>query len=111
MSILIFWGGEGGQAQHAELSIEVAWGQTWRTEGTLDWTDISAWVEDGVSWRLGRSKELDTFQTGSASFTVINDNRYFDPAYTAGPWYGQLLPRVPCRIRATPASAATGGCC
>lgn len=40
----------------------------------------------------GKSRELDKYQTGSASVQFNNENRYFDPTYAASPFFGQLVP-------------------
>jgi hypothetical protein len=55
--------------------------------------DVTAYVR-GVSIRRGRSRELDRFSTGNASVTFNNEDRRFDPLYSAGPYFGQILPRL-----------------
>lgn len=47
-----------------------------------------------VTIRRGRSRELDTFTSGSASFNLNNHNRTFDPLFTAGPYFGKIRPRL-----------------
>jgi hypothetical protein len=76
------------------------------TLASINWTDVSAYVRN-VSTSRGRSSELDTFQTGSASITLSNADRRFDPEYTAGPYYGALTPLRPVRIRAQYGAGAT----
>ena len=76
------------------------------TLASINWTDVSAYVR-GVTTNRGRSTELDTFQTGSASITFSNADRRFDPEYTAGPYYGALTPLRPVRIRAQYGAGAT----
>lgn len=76
------------------------------TLASINWTDVSAYVR-GVSTSRGRSSELDTFQTGSASITLSNADRRFDPEYAAGPYYGALTPLRPVRIRAQYGAGAT----
>ena len=76
------------------------------TLASINWTDVTAYVR-GVSTNRGRSSELDTFQTGSASITFSNADRRFDPENTAGPYYGALTPLRPVRIRAKYASDPT----
>jgi hypothetical protein len=41
----------------------------------------------------GKSRELDRFTAGNATITFNNDSRWFDPFYTASPYYGKILPR------------------
>lgn len=76
------------------------------TLASINWTDVSAYVRD-VSTSRGRSSELDTFQTGSASIKLSNADRRFDPENTAGPYYGALTPLRPVRIRAQYGAGAT----
>jgi hypothetical protein len=76
------------------------------TLASINWTDVSAYVR-GVTTNRGRSSELDSFQTGSASIVFSNADRRFDPEYTAGPYYGALTPLRPVRIRAQYGAGAT----
>jgi hypothetical protein len=46
----------------------------------------------------GRSRELDRYQTGTASVVFDNRNRDFDPTYTLSPYYGNIIPRRDVRI-------------
>jgi hypothetical protein len=48
----------------------------------------------------GRSDDWGTF-SGSASVVLNNFNRLYDPFYTAGTYYGKLLPRRQIKIEAT----------
>lgn len=102
MSLLLFLGGGGSPAPPEDgiptFSVEIAFGYTWE-DADPTWTDVSSYVLDDLSIDRGRSRELDQFQTGAASFTLINDDRRFDPWYAAGPYYGLLKPNVPVRIR------------
>jgi hypothetical protein len=76
------------------------------TLASINWTDVSSYVRS-VSTSRGRSSELDTFQTGSASIVFSNADRRFDPEYTAGPYFGTLTPLRPVRIRAQYGGGAT----
>ena len=60
------------------------------------WTDISSYVYE-FSIDRGRSNDWDTMQ-GTAVVVLNNRARTFDPYYTSGPYYGQLLPRRQIRI-------------
>lgn len=62
-----------------------------------DWTDLSDDVI-AASWGYGRDDELEHFPAGEATIILSNDDRTYDPEYSAGPYYGSLLPRVPFRI-------------
>lgn len=74
------------------------------TTGPLEapvWVDITEHVRvaQGVTVRRGRSSELDEFQAGTASFTLDNRSRLFDPSYTAGAYFGNLKVLRRFRIR------------
>ena len=62
------------------------------------WVDISAyWMRDAeVSG--GRQSELPEFSPSRMSVALNNSDRRFDPAYSAGPYYGNLKPRRPIRL-------------
>ena len=76
------------------------------TLASITWTDVSAYVRS-VSTNRGRSTELDTFQAGSASITLSNADRRFDPEHASGPYFGSLTPLRPIRIRAQYGAGAT----
>jgi len=64
--------------------------------GTL-FQDVTSYVR-GVSVRRGRSRRLDKFQTGTATVTLDNTGRVFDPEYSGSPYVGQIQPRRPIQI-------------
>ena len=76
------------------------------TLASITWTDVSAYVRS-VSTNRGRSSELDSFQAGSASITLSNADRRFDPEHASGPYFGSLTPLRPIRIRAQYGAGAT----
>jgi hypothetical protein len=55
--------------------------------------DVTNYVRS-VTIRRGRSRELDRFSTGTASVVFNNEDRRFDPLYSAGPYFGQIRPRL-----------------
>lgn len=77
------------------------------------WVDLSSRVL-GATWTQGRADELEPHPAGTATVVLKNDDRVLDPDYTAGTYFGQLLPRVPFRLRSRwssldlPASAGAG---
>ena len=60
--------------------------------------DISNRVTGGVSVARGRSRELDQFNAGTASFSLRNEDRAFDPLNTTSPYYPGIVPRTLVRI-------------
>ena len=62
------------------------------------WTDITSFVYS-MDIDRGRSDDWGNFY-GSASVTLNNRARTFDPFYTSGTYYGKLLPRRQIRISA-----------
>jgi hypothetical protein len=62
------------------------------------WTPVTSYVWNMTIDR-GRSDDWGDFD-GSASVTLNNRDRRFDPYNTSGPYYGKLLPRRQIRIRA-----------
>ena len=55
-------------------------------DGNLLGIDVTAYVQD-VSVRRGRSSELDAFEAGTASITLNNNDRRFDPINTSSPYW------------------------
>jgi hypothetical protein len=49
----------------------------------------------------GRGSELDDFQPGTATLTLDNRDRAYDPTNTSGPNYGNLKPRKRSSLQAT----------
>lgn len=64
------------------------------------WTDVTTYVR-GLETRRGRNHELGKMQAGEASLTLDNRDRRFDPTYTSGPYYPNVVPMRHIRIRAT----------
>ena len=51
---------------------------------TVSWTDVTPWVRE-IHTRRGRTRELDSFSTGTMTVTLNNSDRRFDPTYTSTP--------------------------
>ena len=64
------------------------------------WTNVTSYVR-GMEIDRGVNDDWDLVASGSASVTLSNLDRRFDPFNTTGPYYGNLLPRRQIRIRAT----------
>jgi hypothetical protein len=64
------------------------------------WTDVTAYCR-GFETSRGVPDDWTLQADGSATVTLSNRDRRFDPFNTAGPYYGKLLPRRQIRIRAS----------
>jgi hypothetical protein len=80
-------------------TVEVAFASTpWATAPT--WTDVSAYTR-AVNVNRGSSSETAVFSPGTCSVTFSNADRRFDPDYSAGPYFGTILPMKRIRVTAT----------
>ena len=73
-------------------------------DDTPTWVDVSADVREnpGVQITRGTVGALgQPITAGTASFLLSNRARLYDPAYSAGTYYGQLKARKQVRITAT----------
>ena len=77
--------------------VAVEWSPTTDPLETPVWEGIAGWR--AVQTDRGRQNELDQIQAGTASIVLDNRDRRFDPLYTAGPNYGNVLPMKRFRIR------------
>jgi hypothetical protein len=64
------------------------------------WTNVTTYVRQ-INTQRGRQDEQSDFESGNATVVLDNRSRIFDPFYTAGTYYGQLLPRRQIKIEAT----------
>jgi len=64
------------------------------------WTDVTGYVRD-MQISRGVNDDWQLVADGSATVTLSNRDRRFDPFNASGPYYGNLLPRRQIRIRAT----------
>jgi hypothetical protein len=64
------------------------------------WTEITSYVMSADTYR-GRDNDWQDTQSGTATITLNNNSRIWDPAYTAGTYYGQLIPRMQIKITGT----------
>ena len=51
-----------------------------------------------ASTTRGKSQALDRIDAGTIDFVVDNSDRVFDPLYSAGPYFGQLIPGREVRV-------------
>jgi hypothetical protein len=75
------------------VAFEVAW------DGT-NYVDVSG---DLISFTVDRGRQVneDRYRAGTLAVTLKNDQRQYDPAHSAGPWYGNIKPMRKVRLRAT----------
>lgn len=71
------------------------------------YVDVTSYVKD-VSVNRGASRELSGFQTGQASVTLKNHTRIFDPYYTSGIYYGQIVPKKKFKVTSNDITIFTG---
>jgi len=64
------------------------------------WVDITYDVEQ-VDTRRGRSDDLATMQAGTCTLTLRDTTGKYAPDNAAGPFFGQLVPLRPVRVRTT----------
>jgi hypothetical protein len=62
-----------------------------------NWVEVTQYVRD-INVKRGRGNDLQQFPSGSATLTLDNRARLFDPFNTAGTYYGNLLPRRQIKI-------------
>lgn len=68
---------------------------------TPNWTDVSADVRGEITIRRGRATERDRIEAGTASLTLDNRSRKYDPNNTGSIYYPYVLPVRPIKIEAT----------
>lgn len=63
-----------------------------------NWVDISYDFMYGNTMR-GKQRELDRYQAGTASITLLNESRDYDPKNTASPYNGAIKPRKRIQVK------------
>jgi hypothetical protein len=79
--------------------VEISFTATTYERNPATWVDVTDYTRN-ISIRRGRNTDLEQFPTSTASITLDNRDRRFDPFNTAGPYYGELTPRRQIRITA-----------
>jgi hypothetical protein len=77
------------------------------TLGGLAFADLTGIVES-VNITRGRNRQLDQFNSGTATVTFNNVSRILDPLNTASIYYPYVLPRCPIVIKANGIPIYTG---
>jgi hypothetical protein len=68
----------------------------WTLAGTFFY-DVTEYVKD-IQITRGKNRDIDSFSSGESIVSMNNYNRYFDPTFTASPFYGNIVPRREVRI-------------
>lgn len=83
-----------------DFTVEFAFGDA-PLATSLTYTDVSDYVRNVSDVFRGRTSELDDLSPGSWTITLYNGDRRFDPDYSSGAYYPDVVPMVPCRLKAT----------
>lgn len=68
----------------------------WTLAGTFFY-DVTEYVKN-IQITRGKNRDIDSYSAGESVVTMNNYNRYFDPTYTASPFYGNIIPRREVKI-------------
>jgi hypothetical protein len=66
-------------------------------DGNPIWNNISSYVLT-VEINRGKSNDLDAYSTGTATITLNNRSRAFEPNYVASPYYGLIEPNGQIKV-------------
>lgn len=99
--------GAQGAGKLPRIKVEMAFASS-PTDDTLVWEDVTADVRaaEGISVSRGRNFELDRIEAGRLDYTLSNRSRQYDDTYTLSPYYPNVKPTRPVRLRA---QASTDG--
>lgn len=77
-------------------------------EPSPTWTVVPAAAVESFTMRSGRQSDVeDSTQPSLATLVLDNGDREFDPAYTAGTYYGNLRPGAQIRVSAVLSGSTT----
>jgi hypothetical protein len=79
---------------------------SYRLAGPI-WIDISEAVSS-VAVKRGKNRELDRYSSASASVSLHNENRDFDPLNEDSPFVGNIIPRRSIRVTTSGYTQFTG---
>jgi hypothetical protein len=77
------------------------------TLGGVTMVDLTSLVES-VNINRGRNRQLDQFNSGTATIAFNNDSQILNPNNTSSPYYPYVLPRCPVQILANGIPIYTG---
>lgn len=81
-------------------TIGIDWSPTTAPFDTPSWESLTSRCRS-FSIHRGRNTELDQYEAGTVSGLFDNRDRALDPYYSAGGWYGNILPERYMRYQAT----------
>lgn len=79
-----------------DLTVQAAFGIA-PLNTTPIWQDISAYAMS-IDIKRGRTDEFSQYSPGTATITLNNSTRIFDPYFSTGLYYGYLVPMTPIRV-------------
>jgi len=82
------------------LTLEIAPGDSWNTASPT-WVDITADLREGWTLNIGRDISDARPRPSTLTLTLDNSSRDYDPENAAGPYFGDLVPLMQIRLRAT----------
>lgn len=83
------------------LAVAIAFGvNPMTTPAGGDWVDVTPYVRE-LAINRGKDHELTNSQAGELTLRLRNTDRRFDPTYTSGAYYPNVLPMRRVRVRAT----------
>jgi hypothetical protein len=77
------------------------------TLGGVTFVDLTSLVES-IHINRGRSRQLDQFNSGTATIAFSNDSQILNPINTESPFYPFILPRCPIQVFANDIPIYTG---
>lgn len=80
------------------LKVSIAFGQG-PYQASPTWTDVTSDVRSATV-RRGKSDDVEPFSSGTATVTLDNRARKYDPFNTSSPYNGQLNPRTAIKLEA-----------
>jgi len=75
--------------------------------GGFAFVDVSQYLKS-VEINRGKSRLLDTYESGAANIVFDNTQRVFDPFFTPSPFFGAITPRLEIKIYADDIEQYTG---
>ncbi len=85
----------------AQPALAIALALSTRPTEAPTWIDVTASTQGVPHIRRGRPHDLAEMEPGSGCVELDNRDRRFDPAYAAGPYYGNLKPMRRIKIKAS----------